>query len=49
MTIRASEFDVMAAKVDSGELTENQVVWMAVSAGQDPARKIHTTQERRQR
>ena len=50
MTTRASKFDIPAATVDSGELTANQVVsWMAISAGQDPARKIHTTHERRQR
>jgi hypothetical protein len=30
MTIRASEFDALAAKVDAGELTEREVVrWMA--------------------
>ena len=30
MTVRASEFDVLAAKVDAGELTENEAVsWMA--------------------
>lgn len=30
MTIRASEFDVLAAEVDAGELTEDEVVkWMA--------------------
>lgn len=29
MTIRASEFDALAAKVDVGELTEDEVVrWM---------------------
>lgn len=33
MTIRAGEFDALAAKVDAGELTEDEVVsWMA-SAG----------------
>ena len=32
MTVRASEFDALAAKVDAGELTENEVVsWMASS------------------
>jgi hypothetical protein len=32
MTIRASEFDVLAAKVDAGELTEDEVVsWMAAA------------------
>lgn len=33
MTIRASEFDVLAAKVDVGELTEDQVVSWMVAEG----------------
>lgn len=33
MTIRASEFDALAAKVDAGELTEDEVVSWMTAAG----------------